>query len=246
MLQYHIAVCDDEIFAAQAVADAAAHCLERNGAHAEVEVFNSARDLALSMDKTDYDLVLLDIEMPQIDGIQLGRALRAGSDTAKTEIIYVSNNESRVFEALPVRPLAFVRKSRFNEDMQAAMTAFVKQSRRSAGDSMVTLKLHGSMATFPAAKIAYVEARRRDKIVHLADGRTEEVQTTLEEMEEKLKGLGFCRVHKGFLVNLAQVERIGAGELYVDGEAIPIGRSKSEAVRLAYMNYLSEKNAVVL
>ncbi len=244
MLYVTVAVCDDEAFAAQVVADAASHCLEKRGVHAKVEVFSRTRDLVLELDRGSFDLVLLDIEMPDVDGIQLGRVLRETG--VKTEIIYVSNNESRVFEALPVRPLAFVRKSCFSDDMQSAMTAFVRQRRHDSTDRVITLKMHRSMGTFAIDTISYVEAHRRDKILHLADGRCERVLTTLEEMEEKLVPLGFCRVHKGFLVNLAYVRRMGTSELHVGEDEIPIGRSRVEAVRLAYMNYLNEKNAIML
>ena len=106
--------------------------------------------------------------------------------------------------------------------------------------------MHGAMGAFPASKICYIEAKRRDKILHLSDGRTEEVVNTLDEMEEKLEPYGFCRVHKGYLVNLALVDSIYADEVEIRGERIPISRSRSKAVRLAYMNYLNQANAIML
>lgn len=244
MLQYHVAVCDDEPFAATSIATAAERELLRAGAQAEMEVFNDVGSLARRLDEKGFDLVLLDIEMPGVDGIQFGRALREYG--AKVEIVFVSNSEERVFESLPLRPLAFVRKSRFNEDMARAMEGFVRSWRASRSDRVITVKMAHSMGTFPVDEICYVEAHRRDKVLHMTNGRTETVLATLDELGERLAAFGFCRVHKGFLVNFAHVRQIGPKGLTVGGDLIPVSRSKTDEVRLAYLEYLQEKNAVML
>lgn len=244
MLQYHVAVCDDERFAADAIASAAERELSRRGAEAEMEVYTVLEDLAKRMDSVGFDLVLLDIEMPGIDGIQFGRALREIG--FGTDIIYVSNSEDRVFESLSLRPLGFVRKSHFNQDMAEAIETFVRERRKTSTNRTITLKMAHAMGTFAIDDIAYVEAHRRDKVVHLANGRTEEVLTTLDEMGEKLAPFGFFRVHKGFLVNFAHVRQLTSQGFVVGKDLVPIGRSKVAEARRAYMDYLSNKNSIML
>lgn len=244
MLQFNVAVCDDEPFAATSVANACEHALARQGAQAQIEVFNDAASLARRVEEAGFDLVLLDIEMPGLDGIQLARALRESAP--KTEIVFVSNNESRVFESLPLRPLAFVRKSVFNDDMLAAMQAFVRAWRTAKTDRVITLKMAHAMGTFSVDEIRYIEARGRDKIVNLTNGRSEIVLVTLDELGERLGSFGFYRVHKGFLVNFAHVRQISSKGLAVGDELIPISRGKVDEVKRAYMEFLSKKNAVML
>lgn len=243
MLQFHIAVCDDERFAADSIASAAEHELSRRGAGAEVEVYTVLEDLAKRMDSVGFDLVLLDIEMPGIDGIQFGRALREIG--FGTDIIYVSNSEERVFESLSLRPLGFVRKSHFNADMSEAVETFVRERRKTGTNRTITLKMAHAMGTFDVDDIAYVEAHRREKTLHLANGHTVEVLTTLDEMGEKLAPFGFFRVHKGFLVNFAHVRQLSSKGFLVGEDLVPIGRSKAEEARRAYMNYLGDKNAIM-
>ena len=72
MLQYHIAVCDDERFAADAIASAAERELSRRGAGVDIEVYTALEELAKRMDSVGFDLVLLDIEMP--GGAMMNRA----------------------------------------------------------------------------------------------------------------------------------------------------------------------------
>lgn len=244
MLQFHIAVCDDEPFAASSISGAAERELARQGAQADIEVFNGVEPLARRLDDVTFDLVLLDIEMPGVDGITFGRALREGG--SKTEIVFVSNSEDRVFESLPLRPLSFVRKSHFTEDMAQAMAAFVRAWKSSRTERVVTLKMAHAMGTFSADEILYVEARGRDKMMHMTNGHVETVLVTLDELAERLTPLGFYRVHKGFLVNFAHVSQLSSKGLTVAGELIPISRSKTAEVKLAYMDFLSKKNAVMM
>ena len=68
----------------------------------------------------------------------------------------------------------------------------------------------------------------------------------LDELAERLTPLGFYRVHKGFLVNFAHVSQLSSKGLTVAGELIPISRSKTAEVKLAYMDFLSKKNAVMM
>ena len=121
---------------------------------------------------------------------------------------FVSNSEDRVFESLPLRPLSFVRKSHFTEDMAQAMAAFVRAWKSSRTERVVTLKMAHAMGTFSADEILYVEARGRDKMMHMTNGHVETVLVTLDELAERLAPLGFYRVHKGFLVNFAHVSQL--------------------------------------
>lgn len=244
MLQFHVAVCDDEPFAASSISGAAERELSRLGAQTDIEVFGSVGALARRMDDVAFDLLLLDIEMPGQDGISFGRALRELG--ARTEIVFVSNSEDRVFESLPLRPLSFVRKSHFAEDMASAMAAFVRAWKSSRTDRMVTLKMAYSMGTFSVDEILYVEARGRDKMMHMVNGRVETVLVTLDELAERLAPLGFYRVHKGFLVNFAHVSQLSSKGILVAGDLIPISRSKTAEVKLAYMDFLSKANAVMM
>lgn len=244
MLQFHIAVCDDEPFAASSVSAAADRELSRQGAQADIEVFGGVEPLARRLEEADFDLVLLDIEMPVVDGIAFGRALRESG--SKAEIVFVSNSEDRVFESLPLRPLSFVRKSHFTEDMATAMAAFVRAWKSSRTDRVITLKMAHAMGTFSVDEILYIEARGRDKMMHMTNGRVETVLVTLDELGCRLAPLGFYRVHKGFLVNFAHVSQLNSKGIQIADETIPISRSKTAEVKLAYMDYLSKKNAVMM
>ena len=244
MLHYLVAVCDDEPFAADAIAAAAKHELERAGVSAEFEVFSNARDLAQRVVQVSFDLILLDIELPGIDGIELGGMLRDCG--VGTEIIYVSNSEGRVFESLEVRPLGFVRKSSFARDMANAMDVFVRAKRKKQTKNTISLKAHHAFVTFDVDSIRFIEAHGHRKTLHMVNGRSEDVTATLDELAEKLAPFGFHRVHKGYIVNFAHVNLIDAEGVHLGDDLVPVNRANIVEVRRAYKNYLQAKDSVIL
>ncbi len=244
MIQIDVAVCDDEPFVAKTISEVAQKELSRHGFQARIEIVNDALSLARELKEQGFDLILLDIEMPLVDGIEFSRMLRGKGD--RTELVFVSNAEDRVFESLPVRPLYFVRKSHFADDMTEAINAFSKSWKDRKQDRMVSFATAHAQGTFSVDDILYIEARRRLKIIHMATGHTAEVTATLEHMADELAPYGFYRVHKGFIVNFAHVEQMSSKGIAIGGDLIPISRGTIQDIRLAYMDFLSKKNAVIL
>lgn len=244
MIQIDVAVCDDEPFVAKTISEVAQKELSRHGFQARIEIVHDTLSLAQELKEQGFDLMLLDIEMPLVDGIEFSRMLRGRGD--RTELVFVSNAEDRVFESLPVRPLYFVRKSHFADDMKEAINAFAKSWKDRKQNRMVSFATAHAQGTFSVDDILYIEARRRQKIIHMATGHTAEVTATLEDMADELAPYGFYRVHKGFIVNFAHVEQMSSKGISVGGDLIPISRGTIQDIRLAYMDFLSKKNAVIL
>ena len=106
MEQIKIAVCDDKRIAVDTAA-AAESILREAGLRVEIARFTKPPELLRHCEREMVDLVLLDIEMPGLDGIELGRVLKAQEPAL--EIIYISNREDKVFAALHIHPFGFVR-----------------------------------------------------------------------------------------------------------------------------------------
>lgn len=244
MIQIDAAVCDDEVFVAKTISEVAQRELSHHGFQARIEIVHDALSLAQELKSHGFDLILLDIEMPLIDGIEFGKMLHVRGD--RTELVFVSNAEDRVFESLPIRPLYFVRKSHFPEDMAEAINAFAKGWKDQKRNHMVSFAAAHAQDTFCVDDILYIEARRRQKIIHMANGHTAEVTATLEDMADELAPFGFYRVHKGFIVNFAHAEQMSSKGIQIGDELIPISRGTIQDIRLAYMDFLSKKNAVIL
>lgn len=164
-----VAVCDDDDCALDGIAGAAEAAFRRHGEQAAVERFHSMRQLNERMKEQRFDLLLLDIDMPKVDGIRFGLYLRENKD--RTEIVYVSNREDRVFESFQVHPFGFVRKSHFLKDIGAVIEAFLAAQRAEdkEGEQLLVPQGKSGIVSIPIHSIIYIEGSGKQQLVHLDD-----------------------------------------------------------------------------
>ena len=176
--------------------------------------------------------------MPGMDGIAVGKRLRERGDS--TPLVYVSEAESRVFDSFFVQPLGFVRKSNFLNDISAVVELYIKTNAQSQGGDHIDFNTRSGLLTLKSRQIRYIEGSRNYQLVYL-DGKAEplEVKMTMEKLDAVTQEHGFIRIHKGYLVNSAHIQRIGVNTVtLVDGTELPIGRSKAHEVKSKYLSLL--------
>lgn len=114
MIDIHAAVCDDESAARSIVSGAFSSVFAQHGVKIVPTECRSVIELESLNILPQLELVILDIDMPGMNGVDFGQKLRAQHNDV--EIIYVTNREDRVFDSLKVNPVGFVRKSHLLED----------------------------------------------------------------------------------------------------------------------------------
>ena len=239
-MRVKIALCDDDARALPVIAGAAESAFGAQGIRTEIYRFSSGAALLEGMERTHFDLLLLDIEMPGMDGIAVGKRLRAMEDD--TKIVYVSEAETRVFESFQVQPLGFVRKSNFLNDIAAVVELYVKTSSQEQAGDYLELSTRSGLLTLKSKQVRYIEGSRNYQLLY-TEGKKEpiEVKMTMEKLEQMTIPFGFIRVHKGYLVNYLYIQRVSTGAVtLVDGTEIPIGRSKVGEVKVKYLTLIGK------
>ena len=122
-----IALCDDEAVFRTLLRQKIEEAFSRCGENPVITETSSAAELDTFLGHTSFDLLFLDIDMPELDGISFGERLRARG--ILTDIIYVSNMEDRVYDIFRVHPWSFIRKSRFAEEIQGAAEEYIRTRR---------------------------------------------------------------------------------------------------------------------
>ena len=250
MEKVNFAVCDDDEIVCDAVCSRVYNIFKRCGIEARgtkdlspVKLYNSIVHPPEGMPK--YNLICLDIDMPKLDGIALGKAIRENS--ADTDIIFVSNREDKVFDSLlNVRPFGFVRKNNFSSDLIDTLRSYIISKIDS--NNYIVIKTDNNSVTrkLRAIDIVYIEGQRAHQIIYMADGEEIDVRMTLDELEDKLKSYDIVRTHKGFLVNYKYIQRIDAKEITLsNGRAVGISRNKIQEVKAQYLKYLRKTGAVL-
>ena len=223
-MPYKIALLDDDAPQLQATGNLVNQLLQREGLDAAVMPYHSAFDVP----SLSYDAYLLDISMPGMDGIALAARIRSAGSAAP--IIFITGIENRVFEAIRVQPLRFVRKARLAQELPEAMRALCDQLRREE-ESALPLQTDGMLLRVPVREIQYVESSDKNQRVVLSQ-RQYEVRSTMAYFEEHLLPRGLMRIHRCYLVNLQAVYSIeGSAAVLADGTRLPISRMKVAEVK---------------
>ena len=158
MKKMSIAICDDEAAVLSVVSGAIATTLRKYDIEAVTEIYENPKNLENRMKEVEFQLIFLDIDMPQMDGITFAKRIRRTN--THTDIIFISNREERVFDALRVNPAGFIRKKRFLEDVSAVLDQWMQNRRKEAGSVLVAQTAEGEIS-LPVDKVLYIEGAGR-------------------------------------------------------------------------------------
>lgn len=229
---YQIAVCDDDQIFLDIIKEKLESKVQQNGGECLVKVFDNSEKF-VQCAGADEDLYLLDIDMPGFTGIELAKRLEAKNKTG--DIIFISNHEEMVFEAIHYAPFRFIRKERLDLELPEAVDAWLARIEKKKRESLVTLQTRDGVVNVPLSHICYFESNRHYLLVHCSDD-TYEVRGKISEYEENLKAHDFVRANVGYLVNCQHIKLLKAGKIVLKtGEEINISRAKRELVTHAYM-----------
>jgi two-component system LytT family response regulator len=239
-----VAVADDDQETLKILSEAIKSRFLEQGVLVDLYTYSLLPTLEHDMSMQAFDLLFLDIEMPEIDGISFGKQLRQQGD--QTAIIFVSNREDRVFEAFESRPYGFVRKSNFEKDLSKVLSSFLAFRAQYEPKRFVITNEDGQ-ETISIEKIAYIEGSRHDQLIHLVS--TKDVKTissTMEKIEEELEGYGFIPCYKGILVNFRYISLIKDDTIILtDGSVVPLSRRKASETKKIYLALMQKKSSII-
>lgn len=240
-----IAICDDDITALSIISGALKSLLSQYEILAEIEVFSKTSALKKRMKETTFELLLLDIEMPQMDGIAFGELLRQQKN--QVDLIYISNREDQIFQALRNHPEGFIRKSCFMEDTRHVLQHYLEKYREDSRPC-ITIESRTGLQTVFTEDLIYIEGEAKYQNLYLKD-RIEPIQIrrSMGDLEKELIPHGFLRVHKGYLVNYRFIRLIQEKELLLtDGKTIPVSRRKLQETKARYLELMQKKGSILL
>ena len=211
----------------------------------EVECAFGGHDALLKVSSQAYDAIFLDVKMPDLDGVELGRVLRRFA--SPPQLVFVSAYDSAAVDAFELRALDYLRKPVSRRRLQEALervaaaveTAEAQPNgseRRprpvAAGESemvAVSAARGGSTRLIHRGSVLYVQSHGDFVRIVTEDGRYL-MRNTLNEIERRWEPFDFVRVHRQYVANLARTVELrpllgGTAELaFADGQSIPVAR----------------------
>ena len=234
-----VAICDDE----RESCNGLSLLIKRQEPDCEVACFHTCRQFLEAAQH--FDILLLDIQMEEMGGIEVARALRGWGE--RTVLIFVTALKEYAPEAFEVSAFHYLLKpvvpEKFCRVFESACLQVRKLESQSAGQLFFQTKARSF--TVPRDEVLYVESRRRKVEIHTRKENVT-VYATMKHMEEQL-GEGFYRCHRGYLVNMAYVTGYGAGFVRLqNGEAVYLAREKYSEFAKVYSEYLRQSGAALV
>lgn len=124
-----IAVCDDEVIFVRCLRDMVEALFEKQGMEFQCFVYTSAPELIRAHRKEEFQLLFLDIDMPEMSGMELVAEIRAMNSAAA--LIFVSSHSDFVFESFQFQPFRFLRKEWLAEELPDAVKAYCENYAKS-------------------------------------------------------------------------------------------------------------------
>lgn len=227
MLQ--IAICDDvreQTIALQKYIQQ--YCRAQNLEY-RMRVYTNGLDLL--SDAELLDIIFLDIEMPGLDGIETGRRIRKINQSCR--IIMATCMESRMREAFYIEAFRFIPKPFERSEVDEALEACIKKT---LGNEMIQVYYNRNVCEVRQSDIEYIvtydsysEYRVRDKLMRS--------EASLKELEAQMDARLFFRIHRKYIVNMAQIQSYKNGKVQMKDRELPVSRRKKKEFEQVYMEF---------
>lgn len=226
-----IAICDDEQQQIEYLTSLVSAWGKANHHTCVIGSFPSAEAFLFSYeDDSSYDILLLDVEMKNISGIDLAKRLR--KDNISAEIVFVTSHFEFAGEGYEVDALHYLIKPVSKEKLDQVLTKAA--DKRFVQPASVVINSDGETVRLYEKDILYIESFLHYISVHTTD-KEYKIKESISAFEAKLSE-DFFRTHRSYLVNLQQIIRISRSSVTIsDKTELPLARGKYDDINRAFI-----------
>ncbi len=224
-----IAICDDQEIAVNKLKNMIEQYCQKVGYEVSILPFFEGKSVLEQREK--IDILFLDIEMPEIDGIEVGEHFRKRNKNCK--IIMATAREDRFKEAFKINAYRFVSKpynmEEIGEALESCYKTFVGKEKIQLYEKRVVYEVCQKDISYIRAYNSYVEAKVGNHIMRK--------DSSLNKIEEILNIQLFYKVNKAYVINLMKVEDYKNGKIFIDGQEISVPRRKRKKFEIAFQKF---------
>lgn len=203
----------------------------------DVDTFSYGNDLLINHEKRPYEIILLDIEMPSQNGMEIAHILRKQPND-NTFIVFTTSYPQYMKDSFEVQPFQFLTKP-IDFPMIEKLLSDIIQRYQQSYTTKILISTDGEEHLVHINDILYMQAMKNKQLILKYVFATESLiaQGTIQKWEETLSDYGFISPCRGYLVNIRHIRSFNQTRLLLtNGLEIPISRRRAKLVKQAYAN----------
>ncbi len=237
MFMLKIAICDDEKVYRNSAIGALTHIEEKLNKEFQIFTFSSGEDLCNNLHSNRYDVILLDIIMDGIDGIETAKKIH--SMNVNSYIIFISSYDKRLKELFGFKTLAFLDKPLVVNELENAIVQVFNLIDREKENIFVYTS--NKIQSFVYLKdIVFIESKGRKLEINTSN-ETININETLKNTWDKLSSnSNFLMLNRSYIVNLKYARMTNSTTFYINSHniSITVGRTMKEDVTNRYLKFI--------
>lgn len=203
--------------------------------------FSRAKELLLELERKPFDVYFLDVLLPDLNGMGIGRIIRERDHDAF--IVYVTVSREFAFEAFGVRAFHYLQKSADRDDLFRTLDQ-IREQREKRRAGRICARTQEGLVNIPIADIMYVENVSRRAVYVLKNGERVISLCNRSSFEKNVnflnKSSGFVQPHKSYFVNMNFIRTFDRKTLSLDdGTQIAVSRNRFAETKKTYLDFVA-------
>lgn len=234
---YRIGICDDEIGICNQLEGFIEKYMKKRYISGEIEIFYTGETLCQYLKSHEnINLIFLDIELPQINGVQVGGYLRNVLKDEVTDIIYISSKTSYALELFQCRPLDFIIKPLSYEKIERVLD--IVMTRNGIKSKNFEFQIGGIVQKIALQQIAYFKSDNKKIHIMMCSGDEKVFNGKLSEVANKVPDSVFLQIHKSYLINYDYVSEYSNDWVrMINGDILSISKVNRKNVKIALIQH---------
>lgn len=206
---------------------------QRHNISFQIDVLPSGKALLHQMKPGRWQMVFLDILMPELDGIETARRLRTLDKHCA--LIFVTTSQDHGIMSYEVQASDYLIKPVTQEQMDRTLDRCLQEKREYF--RTIVVRSAWDEVEIPLRCIRYIEIKRHIAYIHTTQ---QVIQTSrgMNALEEEIASPDFLRCHRSFLVNQHYIQRIDKRDFVLDnGGCVPIGSTDAATIRQKFLDW---------
>lgn len=235
-----VAICDDNKPTLDFLERTIDELLSKNGLRHENSIFTLGTDFLVKHKEAPFDVVFLDVLMPDIGGFEVAKQVRKVSKG--TYIIFITSESSLVYDSFDFQPFYFIPKSKPSITMEKLKYVINKLCiHMAAYEKVLIVGAYDNKRYVSPEEILYIKSNLNNAEYHLCDGSVQTVRNKIEGIFLSLSPYLYARPHNRFIINMAHIDDVDFPNMEIildNGEIVKISRGYKKEFDEAYLRYM--------